>query len=287
MCRPRPVTSLTMPVARSAPGTRALTSVDLPTPLCPSSTLVRPSQPVAQRRRGRRPAASRRTARRAGGRCRRSGSGSARSALVRHSSGSMPGVVRRRQRPVDQAGARLGVGERDHDHQLVGVGDDDPLDGVVVVGGAAQHGASARRPRRSGPASRRRRRRRRPGAPGRRRRRPCGPAAGTSSPSRAARPTSAGVAAAVDGHDQGVDGVVVGRAVLGAGPGATAGPVEATRGRGARSGRPCRHGSRRAARGQAPAKPGNVLDGGGDVLHQHPGTASPRITAAWAIRWSA
>ena len=32
VCRPRPVTSLTTPVARAAPGTSALTSVDLPTP---------------------------------------------------------------------------------------------------------------------------------------------------------------------------------------------------------------------------------------------------------------
>ena len=42
VCRPRPVTALTSPTARSASGTSALTSVDLPTPLCPTSTLVRP-----------------------------------------------------------------------------------------------------------------------------------------------------------------------------------------------------------------------------------------------------
>ena len=33
VCRPRPVWALTMPMARSLPGTSALTSVDFPTPL--------------------------------------------------------------------------------------------------------------------------------------------------------------------------------------------------------------------------------------------------------------
>ena len=44
VCRPRPVTALTMPTSRAASGTSALTSVDLPTPLCPSRTLVRSSR---------------------------------------------------------------------------------------------------------------------------------------------------------------------------------------------------------------------------------------------------
>ena len=48
VCRPRPVTALTMPTSRSASGTSALTSVDLPTPLCPTSTLVRSREPLAQ-----------------------------------------------------------------------------------------------------------------------------------------------------------------------------------------------------------------------------------------------
>ena len=43
VCRPRPVTSLTTPTARSASGTRALTSVDFPTPECPTSTDIRPA----------------------------------------------------------------------------------------------------------------------------------------------------------------------------------------------------------------------------------------------------
>ena len=44
VCRPRPVTALTCPIARSASGTSALTSVDFPTPLWPISTLVRPER---------------------------------------------------------------------------------------------------------------------------------------------------------------------------------------------------------------------------------------------------
>jgi hypothetical protein len=32
MCRPLPVTTFTAPIARSAPGIKALTSVDFPTP---------------------------------------------------------------------------------------------------------------------------------------------------------------------------------------------------------------------------------------------------------------
>src|SRR5690606_34524867 len=40
VCRPRPVTAFTTPVARSVPGTSALTSVDFPTPECPTATVV-------------------------------------------------------------------------------------------------------------------------------------------------------------------------------------------------------------------------------------------------------
>ena len=40
--RPRPVTALTTPTSRCAVGISAFTSVDLPTPLCPIRTLVRP-----------------------------------------------------------------------------------------------------------------------------------------------------------------------------------------------------------------------------------------------------
>ena len=40
VCRPRPVASLTEPVARSALSTSAFTKVDFPTPEWPSSTVV-------------------------------------------------------------------------------------------------------------------------------------------------------------------------------------------------------------------------------------------------------
>ena len=46
------------------------------------------------------------------------------------------------QRPIDQPGPRLRIGERGHDHELVGVRDDHALDGIVVIGGTPQHGAA-------------------------------------------------------------------------------------------------------------------------------------------------
>ena len=95
-----------------------------------------------------------------------------------------PGVVRRHQGAVDQPGPRLGVGERGDDDQLVGVGDEHPLDRVVVVGGAAQHGRTfvhlddpGQRALGAGHVADDR-------GPGRRRRRPCGRAAGPSPPAR-------------------------------------------------------------------------------------------------------
>ena len=42
VCLPRPVTSLTSPVVRSASGTREFTNVDLPTPEWPRNTVVLP-----------------------------------------------------------------------------------------------------------------------------------------------------------------------------------------------------------------------------------------------------
>ena len=42
VCRPRPVTGLTSLTARKAAGTSAFTSVDLPTPEWPTSTLTWP-----------------------------------------------------------------------------------------------------------------------------------------------------------------------------------------------------------------------------------------------------
>ena len=50
-----------------------------------------------------------------------------------------PAGVGRDQRPIDQPGARRRVGQRHHDQQLIGVGDDHPFGGVGVIGGAPQH----------------------------------------------------------------------------------------------------------------------------------------------------
>jgi hypothetical protein len=56
--------------------------------------------------------------------------------LVRHSKGSSPASYAATRTPVDQAGARRGIGEGGHHDELVGVGDDDPLVRVVVIGGS-------------------------------------------------------------------------------------------------------------------------------------------------------
>ena len=45
--RPRPVTGLTVPTARSAAGISVFTSVDLPTPECPTRTLSSPASSPA------------------------------------------------------------------------------------------------------------------------------------------------------------------------------------------------------------------------------------------------
>ena len=286
MCRPRPVTALTTPMARSVPGTSALTSVDLPTPLWPSSTLMPALEQLAHRRHvvaalghdvGH--------VERAVGReqlVRRCQVG-----LGQHQQRVHALVVRRDEGPVDQPDPGLGVGERDDHDELGGVGDDHPLDGVVVVRGAAQRGRPLVDRRRCGPASRRRPTRRRRAARGRPRRRPCGRAAATSSPSRRSAVDVAGEAAAVDGDHHAGHGVVVRRAVLGAGAGAAARPVE-------RLGvdvvvvRPgVIASSRRAACDQAPGKSVKVLDVVAMFSTRTPSTASPRITPACAIRWSA
>ncbi len=59
--------------------------------------------------------------------------------LGQHQERAEPAVVRRDQAAVDHARAGLGIGERGDDGQLVGVGHDHPLEGVVVVRRAAQH----------------------------------------------------------------------------------------------------------------------------------------------------
>ena len=47
-------------------------------------------------------------------------------------------VVGRHERTVDEAESRLGIGQRDHDPELVGVGDDHALDIVGVICGTPQ-----------------------------------------------------------------------------------------------------------------------------------------------------
>ena len=51
-------------------------------------------------------------------------------------------VICRHQATVDHARSRLGVSQRRHDDELVGVGHDDSLDGVGVVRGSAQNRAA-------------------------------------------------------------------------------------------------------------------------------------------------
>ena len=89
VCRPLPIL-LTSPVARNASGTSRLTRVDLPTPDCPTNTLIRQASRSMSSSSG----VSRRHVRRRRGRGRRTGRAAAagwpRSVLVRQSSGSSP-----------------------------------------------------------------------------------------------------------------------------------------------------------------------------------------------------
>ena len=168
------------PVARSASGTRRFTSVDLPTPEWPSSTVTLSASSGADR-------LERIVAARDGdgqvevGELRGERLRGARSVLVRHRIGVQPTGVGGDQSALDQAGARRRVGQRDHDQQLIGVGDDDPFGRIGVIGGAPQHRSPFTAPHDAGqgvgPAgqvARRRRRRHRP-------RSGCGPVRGPAS----------------------------------------------------------------------------------------------------------
>ena len=46
-------------------------------------------------------------------------------------------VIGGNQAPVDQSRGRSGFGDGRYDHQLIRIGDHDPLHRIVVVGGAA------------------------------------------------------------------------------------------------------------------------------------------------------
>ena len=88
--RPRPVTALTTPVARSVPGTRAFTSVDLPTPEWPTATVVWPARSGASSSTGQLPCALSTTGMSSAVKFARNGPGSARSVFVTTRSGWMP-----------------------------------------------------------------------------------------------------------------------------------------------------------------------------------------------------
>ena len=145
VCLPRPVTGLTVPTARSASGTSRLTSVDLPTPECPTSTLIRPassprssaSHPLGQRPAEHQVAQPERRVDRQD----RLGPGQV--GLGQAEQRLEPGVVGGDQEPVDQPQPGRRVGERADDHELVGVRHDDPFDRVGVIGRAAQRAARA------------------------------------------------------------------------------------------------------------------------------------------------
>ncbi|COV85934.1 Uncharacterised protein [Mycobacterium tuberculosis] len=88
VCRPRPI-SVTSPTARSASGTRRFTNVDLPTPECPSRTVILPASRSATASRGSStPAAVTVNSRSAN--CLPNGSAGARSVLVRQRIGVSP-----------------------------------------------------------------------------------------------------------------------------------------------------------------------------------------------------
>ena len=199
-------------------------------------------------------------------------------------------VVGRHQAPVDQARSRRRVGERaDHD-ELVGVGDDDPLDRVGVVGAAPQHGPSLvdaddarQRVRAAGRvadqahpvahddalAAQLSSPHRQDGAFG-------GPASG------ALWRDETGVAPPVDADDAAGHGVLVGGAVLGAGTGPArvgahphVGLVEVAP-------------AHRAASiaDHSAVKSGSVLAVVATSSTTTPGTRSPTSAPAVAIRWS-
>ncbi len=284
MWRPLPM-PLTSPTARRASGTSWFTRVDLPTPDCPNSTLVRPCSrarssstplpcPVT-------------TASTPSGSYRASSSaGSARSLFVRQSRGTQTTVVGGDQAAVDEPGPGDRVGQGGDDDQHLGVRDDGPLHRVGVVGGAPQQ-AGARgdahdAPQRVGPA----------GQvaddvhPVADDDGPAAQLAGAHGRDQGAVGGAQPVAAAVDGEDRGRRGVVVGGA--GAGAGARGAPgtdpdvvlVELARAQRAEPQHP----------GPAADEVGHGLARGGDVgdLHarRRPARGPPRPSPAGGRRRS-
>ena len=139
VCRPRPVTSLTFADRPQRAGDQRIDQCRLADPGVPDEHAAVARQAVPQRiqigvGRGHLDGTP------SGSYWLTSSSGDARSALVRQSSGAMPGVEPGDQDPVDHPGPRRRVRQRGDDHQLVGVGHDRPLVRVVVVGRPPQHG---------------------------------------------------------------------------------------------------------------------------------------------------
>ena len=166
VCRPRPVTTLTCPVARCASGTRAFTSVDLPTPEWPTNTVECPtsaapirSSGISSLRAGEDVEVEPVEVREELGRIGEVG-------LGHDEQRADAGVERRDEVAVDEARARLGVGGGDDDEHLVGVRDDDrarPGRCRRRCGAAATCAPRCRRCARACPPSPVRRRRRRRG----------------------------------------------------------------------------------------------------------------------------
>ena len=138
MWRPRPVTTFTCPVARIALGTSAFTSVDLPTPECPTKTVECPISWAPMRSSGISSLRAREHLQIEALEVREELGRIGQVGLGHHEQRAHAGIQRRDEVAVDEALARLRVGGGDDDEHLVGVGDDDALDLVGVVGRSAQ-----------------------------------------------------------------------------------------------------------------------------------------------------
>ena len=195
-----------------------------------------------------------------------------------------PAVVRRDQAPVDEPGARHGVGQRRDDDEHLGVGDDRPLDGVAVVGGAPQqrgagldaHDAAERVGPAAGVAD--------DGDPVADDDRPPAELAGAHRREQAAVGRAEPVAAAVDAADDRRTRLVVRRTGARTGSRAAPGPhpdvvlVELARAHGRAD-----HASMRS---HDPTKSGTVLRVVATSRTCTPSTPRPRTAQAIATRWS-
>src|SRR5215475_6481626 len=257
VCRPRPVTGLTVPTARSASGITAFTRVDLPTPDWPMSTLIRPLS------------------------CWRSGASLAGVSGRPSTTWAMPSGAYACS--SSSALPRRRVGQRADDDHLVGVGDDDPLDRVGVVRRAAQRGGP-----RGDPHHPRERARRARCVPGQRHlvaddNAPPAQLAGAHRGDRAIADQDA-VPAPVDRGDEALHRVLVRGPAPGARAGAPPRPhpdvvfvqVPGAGGQGTRS----------SIDAHNWVKAGNVLPTVAAFATSIPGTARPSTAAAMTSRWS-